>query len=98
MNAFDISRGARVAPKDAHTANVLARNTFYKPGVGKVINPNKFVPSIGTVVGHAGRAGDYVLVRWDGSKCSADDTVHWANLTVVEEPAPHPDDVIYSEV
>lgn len=80
ISAFDIERGTRVSPVDLNTANILGQRKFYQPGVGAIIDTNKFLPETGTVVGHAGRMGDYVLVRWDGDPCSVEDTVHWRNL------------------
>lgn len=77
--SFDIPRGTRVEPKDSYTATkVLGRGRVTRAG--------------GTVVGHAGRGGDYVLVLWDGE--SFDDTVHWANLRAEGGEAYRPDLVV----
>lgn len=43
-----------------------------------------FVPTAGTVVGHVGVANVYLLVRWDGDACSAEDTVHCLNVVALD--------------
>lgn len=68
-SAFDIPGGSRVAPKDGVTARVLGRG--------------RFIPTEGTVMGHAGRGGEYCLVKWDNHPGCFDETTHWANLKVL---------------
>lgn len=79
--SFDIALGTRVQPSSERIAEALANRKYFSRELGKnIINENKFLPQSGEVVGHAGRGGDFVLVRWDGDPSSDNATVHWANL------------------
>lgn len=82
-SAFDIPRNTRVVPTDSRVAQILGRG--------------KYVPTEGTVVGHAGRGGEYCLVKWDNQPSFIEETTHWMNIKLarvikadqVREVQPH---------
>lgn len=69
--------GDRVTPKDIETAEILANCKYFKRGIGIVKHENAFIPSIGTITG---KAGNYVMVLWDGKSNRLDEPVHPLNI------------------